>query len=80
MAHVLADSRPRFNSYPTAINTQYAPPSKQYSYHYAPATPATTPTKSHPGSSYPYRQASNPSHTRLASAPAPQASSSRAAP
>ncbi|KAG8747749.1 hypothetical protein FRC10_011878 [Ceratobasidium sp. 414] len=80
MAHVLADSRPRFNSYPTAINTQYAPPPKQYSsYHYAPATPANTPTKSHPSSSYPYRQASNPSHSRLASAPV-QGSSSRAAP
>ncbi|KAG8794238.1 hypothetical protein FRC12_000090 [Ceratobasidium sp. 428] len=53
-------------------------PSRQYSY-YAPATPATTPTKSHPGSSYPYRQVFNPSHTQLASAP-PQASSSRAPP
>ncbi|KAG8691444.1 hypothetical protein FRC08_010177, partial [Ceratobasidium sp. 394] len=38
-------------------------------YHYAPATPANTPTKAHPSSSYPYRQASNPSHSRLASAP-----------
>jgi hypothetical protein len=81
MAHVLADTRPRFNSYPTAINTQYAPPSKQYAYHYAPATPATTPTKSQPGSSYPYRQASNPSQSRLASAPVTQqSSSSRAGP
>lgn len=80
MAHVLADSRPRFNSYPTAINTQYAPPSKQYAYHYTPATPATTPTKSHPTSSYPYRQATNPSQSRLAAAPVTQQSSSRPVP
>ncbi|QRV81960.1 hypothetical protein RhiJN_09975 [Ceratobasidium sp. AG-Ba] len=80
MAHVV-DSRPRFNSYPTAINTQYAPAPKQYpsAYHYAAATPTTTPTKSHPGSSYPYRQA-NTSHSRLASAPVQQASSSSRAP
>ncbi|KAG9095919.1 hypothetical protein FS749_009480 [Ceratobasidium sp. UAMH 11750] len=79
MAHVLADTRPRFNSYPTAINIQHAPAPKQYSsYHYAPATPANTPTNTHPSSPYPYRQASNPSHSRLASAL--QASSSRAPP
>ncbi|KAB5591425.1 hypothetical protein CTheo_5142 [Ceratobasidium theobromae] len=68
MAHVLADARPRFNSYPTAIHTQYPPSSSKY--HYAPATPAhtpaTTPTKAHP-STYPYRQATNPSHTRVPS-------------
>ncbi|KAG8706167.1 hypothetical protein FRC08_001232 [Ceratobasidium sp. 394] len=70
MAHVLADMRPRFNSYSTTTNTQHAPAPKQYSsYHYTPATPANTPTKSHPSSSYPYRQASNPSHSWLASAP-----------
>ncbi|KAG9077174.1 hypothetical protein FRC06_009067 [Ceratobasidium sp. 370] len=73
MAHILANSHPRFNSYPTMINTQYTPAPKQYSsYHYAPATPANTPTKSHPSSSYPYRQALNPSHSQLASAPVAQ--------
>ncbi|KAG8706897.1 hypothetical protein FRC08_000805 [Ceratobasidium sp. 394] len=76
---VLADSRPRFNSYPTVIDAQHAPAPKQYSsYHYAPAAPANTPTKSHPSSSYPYRQASNPSHSQFPSAP--QAPSSRAPP
>ena len=73
MAHVLADTRPRFNSYPTAINTSYPPSSSKY--HYAPATPASTPTKSHPSSSYPYRTA-NTSQTRLAAAPVTQQSSS----
>ncbi|KAG9098333.1 hypothetical protein FRC06_006525 [Ceratobasidium sp. 370] len=82
MAHVLANLRPHFNSYPTVINTQYAPTPKQcLSYHYAPATPANTPTKSHPSSSYPYHQASNLSDSQLASAPiAQQALSSRVPP
>ncbi|KAG9103429.1 hypothetical protein FRC06_010847 [Ceratobasidium sp. 370] len=71
MAHVLADSRPRFNSYLAAINTRYAPPPNQY-HRYAPTAPATTLAKSHPSSSYPYRQATNPSHSQLASAPALQ--------
>ncbi|KAF8734922.1 hypothetical protein RHS02_06709, partial [Rhizoctonia solani] len=79
MAHVV-DSRPRFNSYPTPISTNYPPSSSKAHYTYAAATPTTTPTKSHPSSSYHYRQASNPSHTRLPSAPASQSSSSRPAP
>ncbi|ELU45159.1 hypothetical protein AG1IA_00811 [Rhizoctonia solani AG-1 IA] len=79
MAHVV-DSRPRFNSYPTPISTNYPPSSSKAHYTYAAATPTTTPTKSHPSSSYHYRQASNSSHTRLPSAPASQSSSSRPAP
>lgn len=80
MAH-LAETRPRFNSYPTVVTANYPPSSsKQYPYHYAPAnTPATTPTKSHPSSSYPYRQA-NGSQSRLAAAPVQQTSSSRPTP
>ncbi|QRW23332.1 hypothetical protein RhiXN_08368 [Rhizoctonia solani] len=61
MAHVV-DSRPRFNSYPTPISTNYPPSSSKAHYTYAAATPTTTPTKSHPSSSYHYRQASNHPH------------------
>ncbi|CAE6405843.1 unnamed protein product [Rhizoctonia solani] len=72
MAHAV-DSRPRFNSYPTPISTNYPPTSSKPYYTYAAATPTTTPTKS--SSSYHYRQASNSSQTRLAQAPVGQSSS-----
>ncbi|CAE6399057.1 unnamed protein product [Rhizoctonia solani] len=77
MAHAV-DSRPRFNSYPTPINTNYPPSSSKPYYTYAAATPTTTPTKS--SSPYHYRQASNSSQTRLPQVPVAQSSSSRPVP
>ncbi|KAH7345621.1 hypothetical protein B0J17DRAFT_713178 [Rhizoctonia solani] len=78
MSH--ADPRPRFNSYPTPISTNYPPTSSKPYYTYAAATPTTTPTKSHSSSSYHYRQASNASQTRLAETPVSRSSSSRPTP